>query len=748
MTLSEADALQTLRTHLGIDDDGPLPEFIQVLLNPSPTQVGREQETDTTPPEESQQVQSLFDPTVFPSRIFRSTQVAFEECSKAARKVGFVLCSRLTKDSPYGHFYCKKGGRTTPERPTAKTQCPFIIRLVPVTKQGSEVCVKHCILEHNHELLPERYNHTTLPVTIQNRLVSLWLAGSSFFTIKSVLRGETQHVYTTKQLKSVIYPLIDRKQYKSQVQELKDFAQERGDRCDVLLETIAEKTYCSAVFLMTNTQHREILQYGDVLLIDGTVVPSSLHWSMIPITVLSANKELLICGFVFTSTVSKHILTWFFRRLLNLPGIAVAFKTLITDDDNAFSSSFRSACDEKHLNIPHLLCSKHKATNMFRHLANSHRGSDLSIREQQILTICYSRSRSKCDAAVSAICSSQDSFGRYFEANIVPDIHRFAPAHTKSVLTLGVTTTSLAESANQMLKHDLAVRQTRLVELYKHMINVTDFHRATVEERKVLAFHNPLSFEYAHGIRVMPEIRKMLLASMDAVQFFEVQPSNGHRYVVKHSTGKETTCSLADCDCMKAVSHGVPCAHQFALCAHLKVPVPLNLLLPRWIVDMDLAEDQPALLSNPSNAEGNSHTQPIHTQTTASFRYREIMHEAKVLASVASRNTEKTRGVLEQLKSMTEGCFTSDILQQDSGAGEVHDLADASGRQAGRPSGSQLLGNQQVIRPQRRRNKCRNCGQEGHNSATCPEPKRTTATSVSWMSQSSEASRTEQITDE
>ena len=121
-----------------------------------------------------------------------------------------------------------------------------------------------------------------------------------------------------------------------------------------------------AVFTMTNQEYEDLQEFCDVLFIDSTHVPSRLQWQVLPITLISSNKTIKCGGILFTSMVTEEVVKWLFDILFQNFNFREKFRTVTTDDDNAFQAVISMVFEEynQDLFLNHLLCPLHKRKNV------------------------------------------------------------------------------------------------------------------------------------------------------------------------------------------------------------------------------------------------------------------------------------------------------------------------------------------------------------------------------------------------
>jgi hypothetical protein len=301
---------------------------------------------------------------------FTTPHSAFDKLNQAAFNSGFALASKYTISTPYPYFSCTKGGHSSPNHPSNKTGCTFFIKLRPVERGNidSGFLISKFNLNHiGHEPNARLFTHLTLSEDITDVIIGLYNSGASPSIIKKYLFNSNRTDITSEQIQKIVKkPQIET--FGSQSNELITFMESIGGHYLVYDETLRDKTQRLAVFTMTQQEENNFRNFCDVIFMDATCVPLRLEWQLIPLTLIGPDKSLHCGGILFCAVVTVDIVYWLINRLYEFEEYREYFKTIITDDDNAFfqatSAAFDGLFQTKRNLVYHVLCANHKRDNI------------------------------------------------------------------------------------------------------------------------------------------------------------------------------------------------------------------------------------------------------------------------------------------------------------------------------------------------------------------------------------------------
>jgi hypothetical protein len=309
---------------------------------------------------------NYFEEEILQTLTFPSTQAAYEELNHLALLSGFELASKYSYTIPYAYFYCRKGGRIKSGRPTAKTSCPFFIRLSVVNRYHSKGDIK--IVEYNlnhngHDLNPSDFAHKTLPDETREIISQLYGSGATASTIRKFLVERGFPMLTTIQISRAAHQK-DIENFALQTDELVDSINSSNGFSQIYEEIFDSKIQRLAVITVTQNQLENLNQYGDVMFIDSTITPTDLQWQIIPITLVDQYKNLICGGILFSAIINTEVVKWMLGYLLSISTLQYTLETIISDDDQSFKPAiediFENQFQHRREQMHHVLCANHK----------------------------------------------------------------------------------------------------------------------------------------------------------------------------------------------------------------------------------------------------------------------------------------------------------------------------------------------------------------------------------------------------
>jgi hypothetical protein len=204
--------------------------------------------------------------------------------------------------------------------------------------------------------------------------------------------------------------------------------------------------------------------------------------------------------------------------------------------------------------------------------------------------ICYSKIEGQVNAAIEKIRQLVPTMSDYLEREIIPILSLFTEAFRGDALTLGYHSTSVAESANRMVKRYLPSHIENLVEIRKGYTHAYAVRALGVKHRMERRFprhyflrdisNAPVSRVICELIddRMRDSVACSITRSSDGPADFEVTDSKEGRWRIT------TQDAIPRCECNDTSGTGLPCSHLIALYhQHAAKTFPLALIAPRWI---------------------------------------------------------------------------------------------------------------------------------------------------------------------
>lgn len=161
---------------------------------------------------------------------------------------------------------------------------------------------KNYFLTHNHELLKEQFSHKVLGQEIVDEITILSDSGIKPMKIASVIKAKYKIELATQQ----ICRITGKGNEDGGTRELIEYIDLISGVHLELNESKDGKLYRVAVATFTEKEIRNLAKYGDVVAIDPTFWVLRNEWSIIPLTVIGAKRELLSGGVFFSSTTNHE----------------------------------------------------------------------------------------------------------------------------------------------------------------------------------------------------------------------------------------------------------------------------------------------------------------------------------------------------------------------------------------------------------------------------------------------------------
>lgn len=392
------------------------------------------------------------------------------------------------------------------------------------------------------------------------------------------------------------------------------------DNIDMLIEQFniqfGKEGYCKplvinhdnhAVLFIDPSEINNLNQYGQVIWIDPTFCKIESPWKIIPLTVLGRYKELLPAGIAFVESNDSETFQFIIQVLkCELPS-GKEFVTLVSDDDSGIGKAMQffinhsSECEqyEECSSIKRMLCSWHRRTIIQSELSRLRVDKD-TIEEVKTLfnNMIYTRSNDVYEYSYNTLCKKHPFIHGYLNKN-QNSIRMMARTKIGDVLTLGYTTSSLAESHNSLIKRHIPKGRISMTILYKsiqdsHLELETQHYKMRADNDKISVMYNDINIATVCSVStvIAKEIRCQLLLIASCT----VQKHNNDHYSVQDGSvycrNKKTIYfevrnidGLLRCSCKKFEQEGIICAHIFA-CRQYDNP-GCNLLTPifchkRW----------------------------------------------------------------------------------------------------------------------------------------------------------------------
>jgi hypothetical protein len=395
--------------------------------------------------------------------VFPTAGAAKQAITFAAHTLGFGLDQSTSLHTAFFRFHCDQGRKKNVDRgPDGRYPrdgpCPFHLRFKVLPGLLSCQFTSGCF-EHNHELHPNMYSHRVLDARTIGLIQGMVSAGSMPITIQKFLRKEGIAL-TTLQISMLGRPQ-DTSEFRSQSSALISHIKSRGGRVEYYQETLQGRAHVVAVFIQTRQEADDLSSFCEVVLIDGTHAQLSLKWEMIPIIAIDQGRHLRVGGICYAAYFDQNVVAWLLSCVWNTSlAVREKWRVVVTDQNSSFEPGliiFKELCA-----IPsefyHVYCAEHKTRNFVKKLNECGQAkSTREIVQRLFKLVCYSDQRSVCDSSLKEIQDFEITrLNHYIENHIIPVLDQFAKARVAPLcMSLGINTSSAAESGQRMLKRGL-----------------------------------------------------------------------------------------------------------------------------------------------------------------------------------------------------------------------------------------------------------------------------------------------------
>lgn len=462
---------------------------------------------------------------------------------------------------------------------------------------------KNYELKHNHQLNTTIYTHKALPAPVKEEILLYRRAGRlSFSKIAILISAKHGLRLATQQIKQILEN-EDIDDFKTESEELIEFMETIHGKCFIRENISNGVNLRTAVATFTQKELRNLKLYGDVIAIDPTFDQMRTNWSIIPLTCIGPNRELLSAGVIYSASLASDFFHWVLEILTNddMPCSEI-IQTLISDDDQGLNGAFSinnnyNRNDEtetvrKIKKLNRIKCYWHKKKKFIDLLRRS-RISDEEREnfKKQFHDMCFTRSSIKCQAILDSLKKDLNTPAMQSFLNSL-ELHLFAKSHIGSTLNLGYISSSMAESANYRYKsqsgeYSLTLKESRGV--FIEVEEQSETNRNYIKNRKTHKISSPLMNQILEE-RVTVSIASAIAGSMIKSKRLILRKIDENNIQVKDPVQEEdffVDIAKRKCSCFKCEQVGIPCSHLIAVFHEYN-----TFIHPRWRVgEQSLTED-------------------------------------------------------------------------------------------------------------------------------------------------------------
>ena len=706
---------------------------------------------------------NILDPQNIAAIAFGSLEEAKRVLKVSAAEVGFKLC--VSSKTPGGHYlrlHCEKGSKLA-KHPDHLCSCFFLI-----CKKRRLFIISKFITEHNHNLHPEIYRNEFISAAAVQLINKLHQDNLSNENIIKVLKSVHSLDLLPRELQRHYGPREH--EIGQETENLKQFMSDIGGIYKQYDRNVDGKLIRASVVTITPEEKANLIEYCDILSIDGTYMQLTSDWTIVPITLIDERRNIRCGGIIYCAFFTIDVVEHFMNAIIDTIGIDLArrkLKVVITDQDNSFECAFTMVQKRLNIKFEHIFCAFHKMQNFKKHSREC--GFNKACIEEMMLLfniISYSRFKTEAEAAlgtlISDYASKSDSLKRYITEYITPDIKRFAKYKLGNIFTAGLNTNSIGESMNHLIKRDAPNRMLSLTENRKHIIERLERHRRNILYEIVRQTQaTPNVIEQSIGFILPKALRSIVQKEIDFSNLLTVSESTDSKFVVSNIENADrkyeinVTRNGLTCECHFVENSGLPCSHILAVMktaenqdyrpyfnSYWNPRDYQNAITgnqetetvppPQVEEELFLAEDKgEQIIQTMQIREGliGLPTLEMLSNMTPLQRYNLIINESKTAAHLAANSVEACQAALVGLHNLHTDC--AEAIQKASGNfAEIHVTAmqaiDAEGHRIGRPRKNMLKYSMNrekniAIHKGSPSYKCGICGSEiSHTEDKCP----------------------------
>ena len=500
-------------------------------------------------------------------------------------------------------FYCSERQTHKNVVQSVKSDCPFHLNFNRDSNGLYKLSPNSNFL-HTHPLKIKEITTHQIPDEICNIIKSMKEIGISNFHIITYVEKKFNLMITVKEI-SKIMSIHSYQDDLSETDEMNEYMKDKGN-----LYLFQNFDGISGFLTQTFEEQENLLRYGDFIVIDGTTIPNFLNWTIVPISLQGNYGELLSGGVAFTSSECKDYYHWL---ICQIKIINPLLKAVISDEDSSICPVMDEFSD-----LVHILCAKHKISNLIKKIPSKHPKVKLFI--ELINKIFYSRFEKTAVSAKNKLYEEFPEIVSYFDEHVLPFAHKLFSSVKPDVFIFNHTFSQLAESYNNMIKRDLGNNVKHLFEIREHISKkfaVKNSLEARIRETS-FRFHHFLLDIYQ--LNISKNICKMVDNELSYINKIEIFDCDDNTWLAKEEE-EYFYLNFKNCQCHFPIQSGVPCRHLMALYQSKNLDFPVHLINKRFsIVQHDLKNNF-QLEWNEDNEEEDDDSDYIHTHTQYPLHY-------------------------------------------------------------------------------------------------------------------------------
>jgi len=591
---------------------------------------------------------------------------------REARSQGFDIFSRNNVMDLHPVFYCSYGGRKC-KNGSNKTNCPFYLRFKPKKPQNLEegfVFSKGNLNHEGHTLDPTLYTRYSFEENQKEIIHNLHCAGCSNSIIQNYILNIGGPFLSSLTIEKITKK-AQIEDFSSQSQDLIDYMEHNNGAAypyDIESDNRVQRI---AVFTISSREMENLNRYMDVIMIDPIKLNSDSNWQSIPITLVNENRVPVSGGVLFTSLVNEDVMKWMLDILLYENQGIGRIRTIITDDNPAFTSAFKIIKNQeletrKDFSINHVVCASQKMKDIKAQLKKQGlKESDEIIYKMHVNNVCFSESRIVFDNSLNELNNLSPDFKQYMEKNIIPYFGQFSRSQLSDVFCLGINNITMAQKLGTFIRNNIGFDVLSLSATREKIDSIMNLYYCTLFYSGIV---QPLVFEADQRIILAPNISALLKEEVEMSKSIVFDGSSDGIFSYDYNNSRLRYRTSNDfCECGLHVFLGIPCRHIIALCNFEESPLPIDLINKRWrtengiFSDCNFSDDPQTVISN--MPKGIAQFENYDAWLNADQRNRALTFriQVKCIEIYASKSDETMHQIIESLNQLK-----SEILDNDS----------------------------------------------------------------------------------
>ena len=464
-----------------------------------------------------------------------SSQELIDCLQQHANEEGFKLVQTHSKNDIKFKLRCYLHS-TKNKNPFLNTDCPFYINIrQSQSKTDHRWKVATSCLVHNHNRDPFLFIHKLIGPDIEKLILNMMKNGVSSPIIAKIIHDNYGTTLSSTQINDICkaHKNIKKEQRLAETEELKEYMQstdgifyydDKKDDHNVIRRKV--------VATFTKEEYSNLSTYGDFVSIDLTFTRMSSNWSIIPLTIVGAEREIRSAGIIFASSTKSKIFRWILNLLVDILPCKDKLKTICSDDDNGLAGAFtevkateeKTETDDKILNLHRVICFWHKIQNFNSYVNSLKLPENESTKIKNLFKLMgMTRDENFAKQCYDELIQN-DHIKEYMNENI--DEKKDIMIKSKiQYFTCGYNTSSISESSNNRLKSCLPKRPLSLKEIREEMSFVEHnsyYSKRYIKGRKMKKVRSPDIVEIMSHFHVSQSIAEAISGSINKTEDLEI----------------------------------------------------------------------------------------------------------------------------------------------------------------------------------------------------------------------------------